>query len=529
MAKSVSLKALAISNAALKESDLPSRIKILDWGKSRTLDGEILFDEESAKVFYDNQRAIGRTMAPLDFNHNTVVGTQAYNSDKEPRAVAGYGVPTVIEGDGLYYEYMRWTPTGDKSARDYADLSPAVITDQDNRVIALHSCALTPAGAVENLSFYSAPDMLGLMAKTIKSHAADDKDKDNGNGNGNGKDHDDDCDCEDCKKNGNGKFKGKNGNGKVKSMCAYADITNSKYPIDTEEHVRAAWSYIHMARNQKGYSADEISAIKSKIADKAKKYNITLKAEAADDAVKAAALPNAYNKAIQPYEQRGIDPMLGEDLEYFRKALGLGDDAKPDDIMKQLRAKWEGMQPDKEPLPLKTEGSSVDPQKRNGASMDAGRDQPHGTITYSAVEKLVNDKIGEHTRTLTAEIQALKTERDNKVKEVETERRNMIVEQASREGKVIPLTAEEINAVPIATLESMVSRLKPEVHMVKPALRSMSADGKKPELIGALDRASKAASDFFARAGVTWEGPAELAPSGPKNLNPKNPVDTKAN
>jgi hypothetical protein len=32
----------------------------------------------------------------------------------------------------------------------------------------------------------------------------------------------------------------------------YADPKNFKYPIDTEKHARAAWSYIHQERNRKG-------------------------------------------------------------------------------------------------------------------------------------------------------------------------------------------------------------------------------------------------------------------------------------
>lgn len=45
----------------------------------------------------------------------------------------------------------------------------------------------------------------------------------------------------------------------------YADPKNSKYPIDTAKHIRAAWSYINMPKNQKGYTADELTAIKDKI------------------------------------------------------------------------------------------------------------------------------------------------------------------------------------------------------------------------------------------------------------------------
>lgn len=45
----------------------------------------------------------------------------------------------------------------------------------------------------------------------------------------------------------------------------YADSKNKKYPIDTEEHIRAAWSYINMPRNAKEYSSTEVASIKRKI------------------------------------------------------------------------------------------------------------------------------------------------------------------------------------------------------------------------------------------------------------------------
>jgi len=45
----------------------------------------------------------------------------------------------------------------------------------------------------------------------------------------------------------------------------YADETNKKYPIDTEEHIRAAWNYIHQGKNAAKYSPEEVKTIKSKI------------------------------------------------------------------------------------------------------------------------------------------------------------------------------------------------------------------------------------------------------------------------
>lgn len=46
----------------------------------------------------------------------------------------------------------------------------------------------------------------------------------------------------------------------------YADEKNKKYPLDTEKHIRAAWSYIHMPKNAAKYNADDVKAIKAKIA-----------------------------------------------------------------------------------------------------------------------------------------------------------------------------------------------------------------------------------------------------------------------
>lgn len=54
---------------------------------------------------------------------------------------------------------------------------------------------------------------------------------------------------------------GENKYGDVK----FADEKNKKYPIDTEEHIRAAWNYINKDSNASKYSSSDVSSIKSKI------------------------------------------------------------------------------------------------------------------------------------------------------------------------------------------------------------------------------------------------------------------------
>jgi len=42
-------------------------------------------------------------------------------------------------------------------------------------------------------------------------------------------------------------------------------INNKKYPIDTLEHIRAAWSYFHMPRDYEKYSKEDKNIITNKI------------------------------------------------------------------------------------------------------------------------------------------------------------------------------------------------------------------------------------------------------------------------
>jgi hypothetical protein len=56
----------------------------------------------------------------------------------------------------------------------------------------------------------------------------------------------------------------------------YADPTNKKYPVDTEEHVRAAWSYINQKDNAAKYDKDEVTQIKNRIKRAAKEKGVEI-------------------------------------------------------------------------------------------------------------------------------------------------------------------------------------------------------------------------------------------------------------
>lgn len=59
----------------------------------------------------------------------------------------------------------------------------------------------------------------------------------------------------------------------------FADPTNKKYPIDTPEHVRAAWSYINHKDNAAKYAAADVKTIKERIQLAAKKHNVDIETD----------------------------------------------------------------------------------------------------------------------------------------------------------------------------------------------------------------------------------------------------------
>lgn len=89
----------------------------------------------------------------------------------------------------------------------------------------------------------------------------------------------------------------------------YADPKNGKYPIDTAEHARAAWSYINMSKNQKDYSAEELAQIKGRIQAACKKFGIKVEAAEASETEgeTVVALPDKVAEAL------GIDASADED------------------------------------------------------------------------------------------------------------------------------------------------------------------------------------------------------------------------
>ena len=146
------LPALGLGYSAKKGTELPARVKILNWGENPNAHGKAvrvgrkLVEGLKARVCAYRQVA-------LDYEHGTLPGTPEYNKTQEPRKVAGYGTVEVVEGDGVYLNMDYYTESGTENAMNYCDVSAGVCLDESGEVLTVHSVALCRNGAVDGMEF----------------------------------------------------------------------------------------------------------------------------------------------------------------------------------------------------------------------------------------------------------------------------------------------------------------------------------------------------------------------------------------
>ena len=131
----------------------PGSIKLLRWGENPSTKGSFIIGDESAELLPLNARLFKSEIVQIDYEHGTCPSSPEYALTKDPRPVAGCGVPRVVLGDGLWLCNVQWTPEGRANAAHYPGLSPAIHTDDRGEVTWLHSVALVGHPAVFGLGF----------------------------------------------------------------------------------------------------------------------------------------------------------------------------------------------------------------------------------------------------------------------------------------------------------------------------------------------------------------------------------------
>lgn len=66
-----------------------------------------------------------------------------------------------------------------------------------------------------------------------------------------------------------------------------------RYPLDSEEHCRAAWAYINMPKNAAFYTPEQLKSIKGRIMEALKKYGVEVSDEAAQMGIESGSLEDS--------------------------------------------------------------------------------------------------------------------------------------------------------------------------------------------------------------------------------------------
>ena len=144
-----------ITHQALAAGELPTRLKLLNWGENPTSRGPVVVSEKTFAAIESQRAGQAYKRLLIDFDHQSERAAQTFIPS--PRKHVGYGDIVCLKDDGIYLDNIEYTPAGREFAREYSDISPTVKFFEGSREVAfVSSVALCPNGAVHDLTFLSA-------------------------------------------------------------------------------------------------------------------------------------------------------------------------------------------------------------------------------------------------------------------------------------------------------------------------------------------------------------------------------------
>ena len=164
-----------IKNDALASGELPQRIKVFNWGENPSDKGTFKVTQASITALAEQVAQKSYAEVILDFEHNSLKGHPNYQPP--PRHHAAVGTVEALAGDGIYLTNLKYTPSGQKFAKDYPDLSPVPVHTPDGVIIGLLSVALCPNGALHGVTYFSA-DAPGVLQPKDAAEAVNPQTKD---------------------------------------------------------------------------------------------------------------------------------------------------------------------------------------------------------------------------------------------------------------------------------------------------------------------------------------------------------------
>lgn len=159
---------------------------------------------------------------------------------------------------------------------------------------------------------------------------------------------------------------------------------------------------------------------------------------------------------------------MKEYIEFFRKQYGLGEAVTDDGVLKIMKERAELAAKE-----LETK------DKNTNLSADVSR------------------LVAEALKPMQTELAAIKTKGEDAQKQADKAERAALVAEASRDGKVIPLSEEEINELSVKTLKAMILKLEKKVSTAPRSIKPLTDENRKTVLTGAFNRAADSLTNLF--------------------------------
>ncbi len=190
----------------------------------------------------------------------------------------------------------------------------------------------------------------------------------------------------------------------------YQEDKVKRYPIDTEEHVRAALSYINVAKNAEKYTAEQLSQIKSRIESAAKKYGIEIKYQADEHhALEDLKDSLTFMKEHPDMVDAEMKAMMTDMMATQNKKETTMADYTPEEITKMLD--WMKINPNM--VSEEHKAKMADMMGKTGGDK-AGGSPPSAAAAAQAQETKMEAKFAAENEVLKAKIAAFeKTEAEN--------------------------------------------------------------------------------------------------------------------
>lgn len=156
----------------------------------------------------------------------------------------------------------------------------------------------------------------------------------------------------------------------------YQEDKKKRYPLDTETHIRAAWSYVNQKDNAAQYSADDLAKIKARISAAMKKIGADVSTETAkkDSSPDSGVQKDATTIFGRLRKLVGIEEE-GDDLEMDRTELEGILKEREDALLEGVAAVVKGLLPETKEEGEVEKTESADESVEKDATDDGEKDE----------------------------------------------------------------------------------------------------------------------------------------------------------